>query len=79
MTAFVVIAVVATVVVTALVLQRSRTGRRPGAHGGRSRRAHDIGYVAGGGYVASGSDGGGWGGFDGGGGGGGDGGGGGGC
>ena len=75
MTAFVVIAVVATVVVTALVLQRSRTGRRPWAHGGPSRRAHDIGYVAGGGFLGSGYDGGGWGG-DGGGGGGGDGGGG---
>lgn len=76
MTAFVVIAVVATVMGMALVLRRSRAGRRPGVRGGRSRRAHDIGYVAGGGYVSSGYDGGGWGGFDGGGGGGGDGGGG---
>ena len=83
MTAVVLRVVVAAVLLLAFGVQRSRAhpGRRPAVRDGRSPRAHGVGYLAGGGYVAGAADGGGWGGggFDGGGGGGGDGGGGGGC
>ncbi|SDC78998.1 hypothetical protein SAMN05660690_2561 [Geodermatophilus telluris] len=80
MTAVVLLAMVAALLLLAFGLQRSRAGagRRPAVPGRRSSRAHDVGHLVSGTYVAGTADSGGWGGggFDGGGGGGCDGGGG---